>query len=118
MLRSAARADIRGHADPLAVHDEAVQRAPERLGTARDVLQKREPVGRPALAAAALMTIAYAILSLGRDDFWTMALGIVILDALRVRARAGAAVVVVSHRPDAAAGATAVYRLSEGRLEL
>ncbi len=44
--------------------------------------------------------------------------GTVILDALRVRARAGAAVVVVSHRPDAAAGATAVYRLSEGRLEL
>jgi predicted MFS family arabinose efflux permease len=36
---------------------------------------------RTAIAAAALMTFAYAVLSLGRDDFWTMALGIVILDA-------------------------------------
>jgi putative ABC transport system ATP-binding protein len=43
--------------------------------------------------------------------------GRVILDALRARARAGAAVVVVSHRPDAAAGADAVYRMREGRLE-
>src|SRR5439155_1107502 len=37
--------------------------------------------------------------------------GAVIFDALRRRARAGAAVVVVSHRPEAAMGATAVYRL-------
>jgi ABC-type lipoprotein export system ATPase subunit len=43
--------------------------------------------------------------------------GAVILDALRGRARAGAAVVVVSHRPEAAAGATTVHRLAEGRLE-
>src|SRR5205823_13901414 len=43
--------------------------------------------------------------------------GRVILDALRARARAGAAVVVVSHRPDAAAGADAVYRMRDGRLE-
>jgi len=42
--------------------------------------------------------------------------GRVILDALRARARAGAAVVVVSHRPDAAAGADAVYRMHAGRL--
>ncbi len=43
--------------------------------------------------------------------------GVVILDGLRRRARAGAAVVLVSHRPDAAAGATAVLYLREGRLE-
>ena len=43
--------------------------------------------------------------------------GRVILEALRARARAGAAVVVVSHRPDAAAGADAVYRMREGNLE-
>ena len=42
--------------------------------------------------------------------------GAVIFDALRSRARAGAAVVVVSHRPEAATGATAVYRLSGGVL--
>ena len=44
--------------------------------------------------------------------------GRVILDALRARARAGAAVVVVSHRPDAADGADAVYRMQAGRLAL
>jgi ABC-type lipoprotein export system ATPase subunit len=43
--------------------------------------------------------------------------GRVILDALRTRARAGAAVVVVSHRADAVAGADAVYRMHQGRLE-
>ena len=43
--------------------------------------------------------------------------GAAILEGLRRRARAGAAVVVVSHRPDAAAGATAVYRLRNGVLE-
>ena len=43
--------------------------------------------------------------------------GAAILEALRSRARAGAAVVLVSHRPDAAAGATAVLHLREGRLE-
>ena len=43
--------------------------------------------------------------------------GAVILGALRGRARAGAAVVVVSHRPEAAAGASAVYRLRGGVLE-
>jgi putative ABC transport system ATP-binding protein len=43
--------------------------------------------------------------------------GAVILAALRSRARAGAAVVLVSHRPDAAIGATAVFHLREGRLE-
>jgi len=43
--------------------------------------------------------------------------GAVILDALRGRARAGAAVVVVSHRPEATAGASAVYRLRGGVLE-
>ena len=43
--------------------------------------------------------------------------GRVILDALRARARAGAAVVVVSHRADAAGGADAVYRMRDGRLE-
>jgi putative ABC transport system ATP-binding protein len=43
--------------------------------------------------------------------------GRVILEALRARARAGAAVVVVSHRPDAADGADAVYRMRQGRLE-
>ncbi len=42
--------------------------------------------------------------------------GRVILDGLRRRARDGAAVVVVSHRPDAVAGATAVYRLEGGAL--
>ena len=42
--------------------------------------------------------------------------GRVILDALRARARAGAAVVVVSHRPDAADGADAVYRMRAGQL--
>lgn len=40
----------------------------------------------------------------------------VILEALRARARAGAAVVVVSHRPDVLVGADAVYHLSGGRL--
>ncbi len=43
--------------------------------------------------------------------------GAAILDALRARARAGAAVVLVSHRPDAATGATAVFHLRGGRLE-
>ena len=43
--------------------------------------------------------------------------GAVILAALRGRARAGAAVVVVSHRPEAAVGATTVYRLRDGALE-
>jgi len=43
--------------------------------------------------------------------------GAVILDALRGRARAGAAVVVVSHRPEAAVGVSAVYRLRRGVLE-
>jgi len=43
--------------------------------------------------------------------------GAVILDALRGRARAGAAVVVVSHRPEAAVGASARYRLRGGVLE-
>jgi ABC-type lipoprotein export system ATPase subunit len=43
--------------------------------------------------------------------------GAVILEALRARARAGAAVVVVSHRPEAAVGASTVYRLRDGALE-
>jgi len=43
--------------------------------------------------------------------------GAVILDALRGRARAGAAVVIVSHRAEAAVGASAVYRLRGGVLE-
>jgi ABC-type lipoprotein export system ATPase subunit len=43
--------------------------------------------------------------------------GRVILDALRARARAGAAVIVVSHRADAVGGADAVYRMEHGRLE-
>jgi len=42
--------------------------------------------------------------------------GAVILGALRGRARAGAAVVVVSHRPEAATGASALYRLRGGVL--
>ena len=44
--------------------------------------------------------------------------GAVILGALRGRARAGAAVVVVSHRPEAATGASALYRLRSGALEI
>jgi ABC-type lipoprotein export system ATPase subunit len=43
--------------------------------------------------------------------------GRVILQALRARAAAGAAVVVVSHRADAVVGADAVYRMQQGRLE-
>jgi lipoprotein-releasing system ATP-binding protein len=43
--------------------------------------------------------------------------GRVILQALRARAEAGAAVVVVSHRADAVVGADAVYRMQHGRLE-
>ena len=43
--------------------------------------------------------------------------GAVILEGLRERARAGGAVIVVSHRPDAARGATAVLGLREGRLQ-
>ncbi len=43
--------------------------------------------------------------------------GAAILGALRGRARAGAAVVVVSHRPEAAVGASALYRLRGGVLE-
>jgi len=43
--------------------------------------------------------------------------GAVILDALRGRARAGAAVVVVSHRPEAAVGEDVGYRLRSGVLE-
>jgi putative ABC transport system ATP-binding protein len=43
--------------------------------------------------------------------------GRVILQALRARARAGAAVVVVSHRADAALGADRVYQMRAGRLE-
>jgi ABC-type lipoprotein export system ATPase subunit len=42
--------------------------------------------------------------------------GAVILEGLRDRARAGGAVVVVSHRPDAARGATAVLTLAAGAL--
>jgi putative ABC transport system ATP-binding protein len=40
----------------------------------------------------------------------------VILEALHARARAGAAVIVVSHRTEATTGATAVYRLEAGVL--
>jgi ABC-type lipoprotein export system ATPase subunit len=40
----------------------------------------------------------------------------VILDALRGRARAGTAVVVVSHRPEVVEGASAVLRLDNGTL--
>ena len=43
--------------------------------------------------------------------------GRVILGALRERAQAGAAVVVVSHHAEAAVGADAVYRMRDGRLE-
>ncbi|MBI2157650.1 MAG: ABC transporter ATP-binding protein [Candidatus Rokubacteria bacterium] len=43
--------------------------------------------------------------------------GAVILGALRRRAEAGGAVVVVTHRPAAVGGATAVYRLAGGVLE-
>ena len=42
--------------------------------------------------------------------------GGVILESLRDRARAGGAVIVVSHRPDAALGADAVFTLSGGSL--
>ena len=42
--------------------------------------------------------------------------GTVILEALRARARAGGAVVVVTHRPDIARDATAVWHLCDGRL--
>ena len=42
--------------------------------------------------------------------------GAVILEALRARARAGGTVVVVTHRPDVARGASAVLALREGRL--
>jgi len=42
--------------------------------------------------------------------------GAIILAALRARARAGGAVVVVTHRPDVARGATAVWALRAGRL--
>jgi ABC-type lipoprotein export system ATPase subunit len=42
--------------------------------------------------------------------------GEVILESLRARAREGGAVIVVSHRPDAAHGAHAVYTLAAGRL--
>src|SRR5205085_1892681 len=42
--------------------------------------------------------------------------GEVILESLRARAREGGAVIVVSHRPDAAHGAHAVYTLAGGRL--
>ncbi|HXH83553.1 MAG TPA: ATP-binding cassette domain-containing protein [Candidatus Tectomicrobia bacterium] len=41
----------------------------------------------------------------------------VILDALRARARAGAAVVVVTHRPELLPDAARVYRMAGGRLE-
>jgi ABC-type lipoprotein export system ATPase subunit len=43
--------------------------------------------------------------------------GAVILEALRARARAGGAVVVVTHRPDVARDATAVLQLRAGKLE-
>ena len=42
--------------------------------------------------------------------------GASILTALRDRARSGGAVIVVSHRPDAARGADAVFTLERGRL--
>jgi ABC-type lipoprotein export system ATPase subunit len=45
------------------------------------------------------------------------ATGHVIWQSLHERARAGAAVVVVSHRADALVGAGAVYRMHHGRLE-
>jgi ABC-type lipoprotein export system ATPase subunit len=43
--------------------------------------------------------------------------GAAILAALRDRAHAGGAVIVVSHRPDAAEGADAVFTLRAGRLQ-
>ena len=43
--------------------------------------------------------------------------GAVILDALRARAREGGAVVVVTHRPDVARDATAIWELRAGRLQ-
>jgi ABC-type lipoprotein export system ATPase subunit len=42
----------------------------------------------------------------------------VILEALRARARGGAAVVIVSHRPDLLTGVDATYRLAGGTLSL
>ena len=42
--------------------------------------------------------------------------GAAILTALRDRARSGGAVIVVSHRADAARGADAVFTLERGRL--
>jgi ABC-type lipoprotein export system ATPase subunit len=41
----------------------------------------------------------------------------IIADALRRRASAGRAVVVVTHRPEAFAPATAAFRIENGRLE-
>ncbi len=41
---------------------------------------------------------------------------VVIAEALAARARAGAAVVVVTHRPEAVRGATTVFRIDGGRL--
>jgi ABC-type lipoprotein export system ATPase subunit len=43
--------------------------------------------------------------------------GAVILDALRARARAGSAVVVVTHRADVARDASAIFTLAAGRLQ-
>ena len=43
--------------------------------------------------------------------------GRAIWESLRARARAGAAVVVVTHRADAVAGTDAVYRMDHGRLD-
>jgi ABC-type lipoprotein export system ATPase subunit len=43
--------------------------------------------------------------------------GRAIWESLRARARAGAAVVVVTHRAAAVAGTDAVYRMDHGRLE-
>jgi ABC-type transport system involved in cytochrome bd biosynthesis fused ATPase/permease subunit len=40
------------------------------------------------------------------------------VQSLHARARAGAAVVVVSHRVDAVVDADAVYRMRHGRLEV
>ena len=43
--------------------------------------------------------------------------GRAIWKSLRARARAGAAVVVVTHRADAVVGTDAVYRMDHGRLD-
>jgi putative ABC transport system ATP-binding protein len=86
----------------------------------KDLYPRQLSGGQQQLVAVARAVIAKPSLLLADEPTGNLDddNGAVILAGLRDRAQAGGAVVVVSHRPDAARGATAVLTLAGGRLAL